>query len=112
VAQHRRLARARFSIEELLLRHRAINAEQLARARDEQRLLGIPLVDPVKNPPAAEPLQCLPAAIAGRFKVIPVGGNPEAGLLRIATCAPDDSEAAAAIGRLTGREDLKQRLAR
>jgi hypothetical protein len=129
LSQHRRVTRARISVEELLLRHRAINEDQLERARDEQRRrggdvgrrlvdlgyvseplllraqahqLGIPLVDPVKNPPPDLLIHCLPVQIAERFQVIPVGGNPETHLLRVATSSPGDSEAAAALSRMTG----------
>jgi hypothetical protein len=129
LTQHHRVTRARISVEELLLRHRAINEDQLAHAIDEQKKLGgdvgrilvdlgfvsealllraqahqlgIPLVDPVKNPPPLELTQCLPVLIAERFLVIPVGGNAETRLLRIATSSPGDTKATAEIARLTG----------
>lgn len=111
------------------MRHRAINEDQLARAIDQQKKkggdvgrilvdmgyvteelllraqahqLGIPLVDPVKNPPPEELTACMTAIVAERFKVIPVGGNAQNRLLRIATSAPNDAEAIAEIARMTG----------
>jgi hypothetical protein len=129
LTQHRRVARVRISVEELLMRHRAINEDQLARAVEKQKRLGgdvgrilvdlgyvseelllraqahqlgIPLVDPVKNPPPIELTQCMPVLIAERFLVIPVGGNAENRLLRIATSSPGDAQAAGEIARLTG----------
>jgi type II secretion system (T2SS) protein E len=129
LAQDREVARPRISIEELLLRHRAINEEQLERARAEQKRrggdigralvdlgyvseelllraqahqLGIPLVDPVKDPPPMELVQCLPRSIAERFMVIPVGGSVESRVLRVATSAPGDALAMADLSRMTG----------
>jgi hypothetical protein len=117
------------SVEELLLRHRAINEEQLEHARNEhirtgrdvgrilvdlgfvgedlllraQALqLGIPLVDPIKTPPSAELVRCLPLALAERYRVIPVGGSRETGLLRLATCSPAETDVFNLISRATG----------
>jgi hypothetical protein len=117
------------SVEELLLRHRAIDEQQLDHARNEhirtgrdvgrilvdlgfvsedlllraQALqLGIPLVDPVKTPPSPELIRCLPVAIAERFRVIPVGGSRESGLLRLATCSPAETDIFHLISRATG----------
>jgi hypothetical protein len=129
LTQDRHVARARISVEELLMRHRAINEDQLARAIDQQKKkggdvgrilvdmgyvteelllraqahqLGIPLVDPVKNPPPEELTACITAIVAERFKIIPVGGNAQNRLLRIATSAPNDADAVAEIARMTG----------
>jgi hypothetical protein len=129
LSQDRHVPRARITVEELLLRHRAITDEQLDRARDEQKRhgrdvgralvdlgfvseelllraqahqLGIPLVDPVKDPPPLELVQSLPRSIAERFGVIPVGGNVEGRLLRVATSAPGDAQAIADLSQLTG----------
>jgi hypothetical protein len=119
----------RISIEELLLRHRAVTETQLERARDEQRKsggdlgvilvrlgyvsedlllraqahqLGIPLVDPAKNPPSQSFAQFIPLQLAQRLKVIAVGGNLETRLLRVATSAPNDSAAVTELTRTTG----------
>jgi hypothetical protein len=121
--------RPHITIEELLLRHRAIDEDQLARARNLQKKtggdlgrvmvdlgfvseelllraqshqLGIPLVDPLKDPPAEELTRCLPVALAERFRVIPVGGNPAGLYLRIATSSPGDTAAVAELAKLTG----------
>ena len=129
LTQDRDVARAKISVEELLMRHRAINEDQLLRAVEQQKKkggdvgrilvdmgyvteelllraqahqLGIPLVDPVKNPPPPELTQCMTAIVAERFKVIPVGGNAANRLLRIATSAPNDAEAIAEITRMSG----------
>jgi len=120
---------SRISVEELLLRHRAINEDQLERARQEQQRLGgdvgrilvdlgyvsedlllrtqahqlgIPIVDPVKNPPSAASIQSLPVQLAEQFQVIPIGGSTAAGMLRIATSAPGDATAIEELAILTG----------
>jgi hypothetical protein len=131
MSQDRRVAapQKRISIEELLLRHRAVTEAQLDRAREEQRRaggdlgrilvglgyvsedlllraqahqLGIPLVDPAKNPPSQSYAQLIPLQIAERLRVIAVGGNLEARLLRVATSAPSDTAAVTELTRVTG----------
>jgi hypothetical protein len=119
----------KITIEELLLRHRAIDQDQLAHAKMQQERLGgdlgrilvelgyvneelvlraqahqlgIPLVDPIKSPPPPELLQYVPLQVAERFGVVPVGGNPENNLLRLATSSPGDEEANALLAKMTG----------
>lgn len=119
----------RISIEELLLRHRAVTDTQLERAREEQRKsggdlgrilvrlgyvsedlllraqahqLGIPLVDPAKNPPSESFARFIPLQVAQRLRVIAVGGNLETRLLRVATSAPGDTAAVTELTRATG----------
>jgi len=113
------MARPKVSVEELLLRHRAIDEEQLRKAREQQKKvggdlgrvllelgyvseelllrtqsqqLGIPLVDPAQSPPPRELAQALSEALCKRFSVIPVSGNLEAKLLRVATSSPANFE--------------------
>lgn len=131
MSQDRRVAapQKRISIEELLVRHRAVTDAQLERAREEQRKnggelgrilvslgyvsedlllraqahqLGIPLVDPAKNPPSQSFAQFIPLQVAQRLKVIAVGGNLETRLLRVATSAPSDTPAVTELTRATG----------
>ena len=110
------------SVEELLLRHRAIDEDQLREAREQQKKmggdlgrvllelgfvseelllraqahqLGIPLVDPAQSPPPRELAHALGEKLCKRFGVIPVSGNLEAKLLRVATSTP------ASVDRLT-----------
>lgn len=112
------MARLRVPIEELLLRHRAIDDEQLRYARDQQRKvggdlgrvlielgfvseelvlraqahqLGIPMVDPEKSPPPRELAAALGETLCRRFGVIPVSGNLESKLLRVATSTPTNT---------------------
>jgi len=123
------MARSRVPIEELLLRHRAIDDEQLRYARDHHRKvggdlgrvlielgfvseelvlraqahqLGIPLVDPAKNPPSESFARFIPLQLAQRLRVIAVGGNLETRLLRVATSAPGDTAAVTELTRATG----------
>ena len=121
--------RARITVEELLMRHRAITEEQLQRARDEQKRLGgdvgrtlvdlgyvseelllraqahqmgLPLVEPARTLPPPELIQGLPVQLAERFLVVPVGGNLAHRILRVATCAPGNAEAVTELARATG----------
>src|SRR5689334_224007 len=98
------MARARIPLEELLLRHRAIDEEQLRYARDHQKKvggdlgtllvdlgfvteeamlraqahqLGIPVVNPEVTPPPRELAEALTEPICKRYGVIPVSGNLE-----------------------------------
>ncbi|MFN2547606.1 MAG: hypothetical protein ABR567_09255 [Myxococcales bacterium] len=123
------MARPRIAIEDLLLRHRAIDDEQLRYARDHQKKvggdlasllvdlgfvneevmlraqahqLGIPMVNPEVTPPPRELAAALTEALCKRYGVIPVSGNMEAKLLRVATSAPANPERLAMIGQLSG----------
>ncbi|TMA22247.1 MAG: hypothetical protein E6J88_14535 [Deltaproteobacteria bacterium] len=123
------MARARIPIEELLLRHRAIDEEQLQYARDHQKKvggdlgallvdlgfvgeevmlraqaqqLGIPMVNPEQTPPPRELAAALTEALCKRYGVIPVSGNLESKLLRVATSSPSNPERLAMIGQLSG----------
>ena len=123
------MARARVSVEELLLRHRAVDEEQLRTARAEQKRvggdlgrvlvdlgyvseelllraqahqLGIPLVNPEQSPPPLELARAMPEQVCKRYGVIPVGGNLEAKLLRVATSAPANFERLATLAHEVG----------
>jgi hypothetical protein len=123
------MARTRVSVEELLLRHRAIDEEQLRTARAEQKRvggdlgrvlvdlgyvsedlllraqahqLGIPLVNPEQSPPPLELARALPEQVCKRYGIIPVGGNLETKLLRVATSAPGNFERLATLAHEVG----------
>ncbi len=123
------MARPKVSVEELLLRHRAIDEDQLRIARDHQKRtggdlgrallelgyvsedlllraqsnqLGIPLVNPAQQPPPRELAHALTEKLCKRFGVIPVSGNLEAKLLRVATSLPANFERLATLGRESG----------
>jgi hypothetical protein len=123
------MARPKVSVEELLLRHRAIDQDQIRAAREQQKKvggdlgrvlvelgyvseelllraqshqLGIPLVDPAQTPPPRALAQALPEQVCKRFGVIPVSGNLEAKLLRVATSAPANTERLATLAQETG----------
>jgi hypothetical protein len=123
------MARTRVSIEELLLRHRAIDEEQLGRARERQEKtggdlgrvlvelgyvteelllrtlanqLGIPFVNLQKEPPPHELAVALTEALCGRFGVVPVSGNLENKLLRVATSEPTNLERLAMVAQASG----------
>ncbi len=123
------MARTRVSIEELLLRHRAIDEEQLGKARERQEKtggdlgrvlvelgyvteelllralanqLGIPFVNLQKEPPPRELAVALTEAVCGRFGVIPVSGNLENKLLRVATSEPTNLERLASVAQASG----------
>jgi len=123
------MARSKVSVEELLLRHRAIDQDQLRAAREQQKRvggdlgrvlielgyvseelllraqshqLGIPLVDPAESPPPRELAQALPEQLCKRFGVIPVSGNLEAKLLRVATSVPANAERLATLAQESG----------
>src|SRR3954466_12105094 len=107
------MAKQRVSVEELLLRHRAIDEDQIRKAKEQQKRvggdlgrvlvelgyvseelllraqshqLGIPMVSPDQAP--RELAQALGESLCKRFGVIPVSGNVESKLLRVATSAP------------------------
>jgi hypothetical protein len=123
------MARARVSVEELLLRHGSIDEEQLRAARVEQKRvggdlgrvlvdlryiseelllraqahqLGIPVVNPEVSPPPRELARALSEQVCKRYGVIPVSGNLEAKLLRVATSAPASFERLATLAHETG----------
>ena len=117
------MARSPISVEELLLRHRAIDEDQLRAAREQQKKvgssdlgrvlvelgyvseelllraqahqLGIPMVNLEQSPPPRALAAALTEALCKRFGVIPVSGNLDTKLLRVATSNPTNS------GRLT-----------
>lgn len=123
------MARPKVSVEELLVRHRAIDDDQLRDARERQKKvggdlgrvlvelgyvseelllraqshqLGIPLVDPAQSPPPRELARALPEQLCKRFGVIPVSGNLEAKLLRVATSAPANADRLASLAQESG----------
>lgn len=123
------MAQARVSVEELLLRHRAIDDEQLRRAKNEHKRvggdlgqvlvdmgyvseelllraqshqLGIPLVNLDQSPPPRELAQALTEPVCRRFGVIPVSGNLEAKLLRVATSLPGNLNRLITVGQVSG----------
>src|SRR5438105_2296235 len=127
--QDRIMARPKVPVEELLLRHRAIDEGQLREAREQQKKvggdlgrvllelgyvseelllraqshqLGIPLIDPAQSPPPRELAQVLGEKLCKRFGVIPVSGNLDAKLLRVATSAPANLERLAMLGHESG----------
>ena len=117
------MARSPISVEELLLRHRAIDEDQLRAAREQQKKvgspdlgrvlvelgyvseelllraqahqLGIPMVNLEQSPPPRALALALTEPLCKRFGVIPVSGNLDTKLLRVATSNPTSS------GRLT-----------
>jgi len=119
----------RMPLEELLLRHGAISEEHLDRAREEQKKfggdlgrvlvdlgyvsedllirvqahqLGIPLVNPEQQPPPIELVQAFPVHLCERFGVIPVEGNLDTKVLRVASSTPGNLEAQASLAQLSG----------
>jgi hypothetical protein len=123
------VAHPRLSLEELLLRHGAIDQAQLARAREEKEKwggdlgrilvdlgyvsenlllraqahqLGIAAVDPEAHLPTDELIQALPVHLCERYGVIPVSGDLAARLLRVATSAPADVEQLALLAHDSG----------
>jgi hypothetical protein len=123
------MARTRVSIDELLLRHRAIDEDQLRNARERQEKtggdlghilvelgyvsedlllraqanqLGIPYVNLQKEPPPYELAVVLTEALCRRFGVIPVSGSIENKLVRVATSTPTDLERIAMLAHASG----------
>jgi len=117
------------TLEELLLRHRAIDEDQLSRAREEQaRLggelgrvlldlgyiteellvraqshqLGIPAVKPDKEIIPPELLRAFPAHLCEKFGVVPVGGNLANKMVRVATASPGNTELLASLAHESG----------
>ncbi|HEX9578768.1 MAG TPA: hypothetical protein VF993_13525 [Myxococcales bacterium] len=123
------MASPRMTLEELLLRHRAIDEDQLSRAREEQaRLggelgrvlldlgyiteellvraqshqLGIPAVKPDKETIPPELLRAFPAHLCEKFGVVPVGGNLANKMVRVATASPGNTELLASLAHESG----------
>lgn len=123
------MARTRISLEELLLRHRAIDEEHLRAAKEHQKKvggelgrvlvelgylseelllraqahqLGIPLVNLVQSPPPRELALALTETLCKRFGVVPVSGNLESKLLRVATSTPANLERLAMLADASG----------
>jgi hypothetical protein len=120
---------ARMTLEELLLRHRAIDEDQLKKAREEQKKfggdlgrvlldmgfiseellvraqahqLGIPAVKPDQEAIPPEILRSVPVHVCEKYGVIPVSGNLEAKLLRVATTSPGNAELLGSVAHETG----------
>lgn len=118
----------RMKLEELLLRHGAIDAEQLRRAQEEQKALGgdmgrvlvalgyindgllcraqshrlgIPVSSPEKQSIAPDLLQLIPVHVCERLGIIAVGRDP-GGLLQVATNDPANAEHLRAVAAAVG----------
>ena len=123
------MARARVSVEELLLRHRAIDEEHLRAAKEHQKKaggelgrvlvelgyvseelllraqahqLGIPLVNLATSPPPRALALALTETLCRRFGVVPVSGNLESKLLRVATSSPANTERLTMLSEASG----------
>src|ERR1700682_3582536 len=104
------------TLEDLLLRHGAIDELQLSHAREEQarsggelgrvlvsvgaisealllRILahqrGLPLVDPARMDIEQAVLEAIPVRICELHHVIPVGTDPSTGAIEVATAQPE-----------------------
>ena len=114
---------------DLLLRHRAIDADQLAQAEEEQtkwggdlgrilvdlgfineellvralaQQLGIPALNPAARPLLPELVRALPVQICERFGVIGVQVDEATRRLRVATSDPGNAAHLTQIGELSG----------
>lgn len=123
------MAKQRVTVEELLLRHRAIDEDHLRQAKDHQKKvggdlgrvlvelgfvseevvlraqshqLGIPLVNLEQSPPPKELAQALTEPLCKRFGVIPVSGNLETRLMRVATSQPAGAGRLAQLAEASG----------
>ena len=123
------MARMRLSVEDLLLRHRAIDEEHLRAAREHQKKsggelgrvlvelgyvseelllraqahqLGIPLVNLAQSPPPRDLALALTEVLCRRFGVVPVSGNLETKLLRVATSSPANTERLTMLSEASG----------
>ena len=123
------MARMRVSVEDLLLRHRAIDEEHLRAAKEHQKKsggelgrvlvelgyvseelllraqahqLGIPLVNLTSSPPPRELALALTEPLCKRFGVVPVSGNLESKLLRVATSSPANAERLTLLSEASG----------
>jgi hypothetical protein len=111
------------------MRHRAIDDDQLRRAKEHQKKsggelgrvlvelgfvseelllraqahqLGIPLVNLEQSPPPRDLALALGEQLCKRFGVIPISGNLENKLLRVATFAPTDAGRLATLAQTSG----------
>ena len=123
------MASARKSLEELLLKQRAIDEKKLRRAREEQTLfggdlgqvllelgfiteevlvrarseqLGIPAVELDQRAIAPEVVRAFPVHLCQKYGVVPVSGDLAAKQLLVATANPNDAEQLAALAHETG----------
>ncbi len=123
------MARLRVSVEDLLLRHRSIDEEHLRAAKEHQKKvggelgrvlvelgyvseelllraqahqLGIPLVNLASSPPPRELALALTEPLCRRFGVVPVSGNLESKLLRVATSSPGNAERLTMLSEASG----------
>ncbi len=123
------MASARMSLEELLLKQRAIDEKKLRRAREEQTLfggdlgqvllelgfiteevlvrarseqLGIPAVELDQQAIAPEVVRAFPVHLCQKYGVVPVSGDLAAKQLLVATANPNDAEQLAALAHETG----------
>src|SRR5579871_1904747 len=119
----------RMSLEDLLLRHGAVTAEQLEQAKAEQanwggeigrtlvelgvipeallmkayaHLHGIPLSQPDREPIAKAALALVPVHVCEQFGIVPVGVDEVRKSVRIATSRPTDKALLANITSATG----------
>lgn len=119
----------RVPLEQLLLRHGAIDEEQLRRAREDQKTLGgdlgrilvdkgyitdellcraqshqlgIPRTAPETRTIATELLQLVPVQICESLGIIPVGRERRSGALQVATSDPGNQEHLQAIAGAVG----------
>src|SRR5207237_5313334 len=84
----------------VLLKLGYITEELLVRAQSHQ--LGIPAVKPDLEMIPPKLLQAFPAHLCERYGVIPVSGNLENKLVRVATSSPGDAEQLASLAHVTG----------
>jgi hypothetical protein len=116
-------------LEDLLLRHGAISQEQLARAKEEQKKwggdlgrifvdlgfiseellmralahsLGTHFCDPATEPLDPQIVRSIGVQVCERFGIIPVAGELNKKMLRIASSDPGNAEALEELMRLTG----------
>jgi hypothetical protein len=116
-------------LEELLLRHNAITAEQLAQAKEEQRKwggelgrifvdlgfisealllkatahqLGIGVCDPSTDVLDPAIVRSLGVQLCERYEVIAVGGDLKKKVLKVATSEPSNTEALKAVQTASG----------
>ncbi len=118
-------------LEELLLRHEAITADQLAQAQAEQKkwggdlghvlvelgfipeellmkayahLMGIPLSNPAVDAIPDEFVKAVGVQICERYGVIPIGGDLKKKKLVLATSDPMKASELQAVAKLTGHQ--------
>ncbi len=121
--------KSKVKLDELLLRHGAITAEQLAQAHAEQKkwggdlghvlvelgfipeallmkayahLMGIPLCNPAVDAIPDEFVKAVGVQVCERYGVIPVGGDLKKKKLVVATSEPTKTSELAQVSQLTG----------